>query len=83
MAKTKIRLEVVSRGMEQMLKSQEMVYHLGGLAADLRDRCGRGYESEAQVGRQKALSMVWPATYEAKVENARRQVMLKAVGRRI
>lgn len=83
MARGKIRLVQQPGGVERILKSQEMVNHLARVAADIRDRCGPGFESEAQLGRLKALAMVWPDTWEAKRANARSQIMLRAVGRRI
>jgi len=83
MARNRIKLEPVPGQMEKILKSQELVNHLGTIAADIRDRCGPGFESEAQLGRRKALAMVWPDTWEAKRANARSQILLRAVGRRI
>lgn len=83
MASRKIKLVPVPGGVEKVLKSQEMVNHLGTIAADIRDRCGPGFESEAQLGRLKALAMVWPDTYEAKRANARSQILLRSVGRRV
>lgn len=82
MAKNRIKVEPVPGQMTRLLKSQEMVNHLAEIASDVRDKCGPGFQSEAQVGRQKALAMVWPDTYEAKVKNARYQILLRAVGRR-
>jgi len=83
MARPKIRVVQVPGGVERVLKSQEMVNHMGRIAADIRDRCGPGFQSEAQLGRKKALAMVWPDTWEAKRANARSQIMLRAVGRRV
>lgn len=82
MAKSKIKLVPVPGQIEKVLKSQEMVNHLASIAADIRGRCGPGFESEAQLGRKKALAMVWPDTWEAKRANARSQILLRAVGRR-
>lgn len=78
----KVRFEPVKGQVEKVLKSQEMVNHLAGIAADIRDRAGPGFESEASLGRLKALAMVWPDTWEAKRANARSQILLRAVGRR-
>ena len=83
MARNRIKLVPVPGQVEKILKSQELVNHLGTIAADIRDRCGPGFESEAQLGRRKALAMVWPDTWEAKRANARSQILLRAVGRRI
>ena len=79
----KVRLVPVPGQIEKILKSQEMVNHLATIAADIRARCGPGFESEAQRGRKKALAMVWADTWEARRDNARHQILLRAVGRRI
>ena len=79
----KVRLVPVPGQIEKILKSQEMVNHLATIAADIRSRCGPGFESEAQLVRKKALAMVWPDTWEARRDNARHQILLRAVGRRI
>lgn len=79
----KVRLQPVPGQVGKILKSQEMVNHLATIAADIRSRCGPGFESEAQLGRKKALAMVWPDTWEARRDNARHQILLRAVGRRI
>lgn len=83
MARSRIKLVPVPGQMEKILKSQELVNHLGSISADIRDRCGPGFESEAQLGRLKALAMVWPDTWGAKRANARHHIMLRTVGRRI
>lgn len=83
MARGKVKLVPVPGQVEKILKSQEMVNHLASIAADIRQRCGPGFESEASLGRKKALAMVWPDTWEAKRANARSQILLRAVGRRI
>ena len=82
MAREKVKLVPVPGQVGKILKSQEMVNHLATIAADIRSRCGPGFESEAQLGRKKALAMVWPDTWEAKRANARSQILLRAVGRR-
>lgn len=79
----KIRVRPSNGGVERVLKSQEMVNHLAEIAADMKSRAGPGFESEASLGRLKALAMVWPDTWEAKRANARSNILLRTVGRRV
>lgn len=77
-----IKLVQVPGQMEKFLKSKELVDHLDGISRDLARKAGPGFKSEAQVGRKRALAMVWPDTWQAKAANARSHILLRLVGRR-
>lgn len=56
-----------------------MVGDLAARAARIADAAGEGFDSEARVGRRRALAMVFPATPEAAVREQTDRVLTKAI----
>ncbi len=65
---------------EQVLRSKDLEKILKEYADNIRDHCGDGYESSSTKGRLIDLAMVWPATYEARLDNSENNTLLKAMG---
>ena len=45
----------------------------------VKNRAGKGYESEVSVGRTRARGRVWPNTHEAREDNARQSTLVRAL----
>ena len=77
MAKMKFKLN--RKGVSELMKSDEMQAVLDDKATEIKNRCGDGYEQDAQVGKNRANAMVYADTYQAKADNLRNNTILKAV----
>ncbi|ATW60781.1 neck protein [Gordonia phage Asapag] len=51
-----------------------------GPTSRIKNRAGKGFESEVSVGRTRARGRVWPDTHEAREENARSNTLVRALG---
>ena len=74
---SKIRIELNSAGIREMLRSPEMQAVLKERADTVKDRCGDGYES--YVAQTRAVAVVETASAAAYEENSANNTLLKAV----
>ena len=77
MAKVTVKLN--SEGVRNLLKSQEMMDVCKEHARAIKSRCPQGYETDSYSGKNRVNAMVYASTYQAKVDNARNNTLLKAV----
>ena len=77
MAKSKF--EMNRAGVRELMLSQEMRAGLESLGAAALSRLGEGYEMETYHGQNRWNVEVKAETYEAKLENAKNNTILKAV----
>lgn len=78
MAKAKIELN--SAGVRALLKSQEMMDLVSGIAYSAQNRLTSGYEVSTHVGKNRVNARVETKTYLARRDNLNNNSLLKAVG---
>lgn len=77
MALVKIKLN--SRGISELLRHPNVVADLDDRAKRIARAAGPGMESESQVGRKRALALVWTATREARLAEAQSRALTSAI----
>ncbi len=82
MAKVKVVLN--SKGVVELLKSDEVQKLLTSMATDIKNTAGPGHESETEVGRNRARAMVWTETFQAVRSESINHTLTRAIdaGRR-
>lgn len=76
-------LVINGKGLEGVLKSDEVQSALDRVAEEVQSHCGDGYEvgsAEDKVLKTRAIATVYPATPEAKQDNLNNNTLLKAAG---
>jgi len=73
----KVRIELNSAGIREMLRSDEMQALLGEKAMEIAARCGAGYESDIYLTPGRAVASVFTATPEAAKDNAANNTILR------
>lgn len=63
----------------QVLQSAEMQNAINQATEGIRRRAGDGYGSSTTMGRNRALGMVWPDSFKAKLDNSEYNTLLKAI----
>lgn len=74
-----VRVELNSAGVRSMLKSPEMKLICEKYANKAVGRLGEGYSSSSRTMETRAIASVYAETYEAKLENAEKNTILKAL----
>lgn len=79
-----IRLELNRRSMRALLRSPEVRRDLERRARAIAQAAGPGFEADSEVGTNRARATARTATIEARVEEATRRSLTRAVdaGRR-
>lgn len=77
----KVRIELNSSGIRQLLKSEEMGQMLKQQAEQVRARCGSGYSTDLYQASSRVIAGVFAETAEAAKQNSRENRLLKALGR--
>lgn len=72
-----VRLVLNQEGIRQYLKSESIQKALLSEAERIALACGPGYEANVQVGRVRALANVRANTKEARIDNAKRDTILR------
>ncbi len=75
------RFELDIRGLQQLLKSEEMQGILDEYGAQVAGRAGDGYGYRTHVGDFTSITNVFPETKEAAKDNYENNTLLKAVGK--
>lgn len=70
MAQSKVRIELNSAGVAELLKSGAMLAAVDGAARRMAAAAGPGYEASSKVGSRRALAQVRAATTEARRREA-------------
>lgn len=69
-----------SKGVQELLKSNEMQDILGRYGAQKAAQAGDGYASETHVFTKRAVCNVYPDTKEAAHDNYENNTLLKVIG---
>lgn len=77
----KVKIELNSSGIRQLLKSEEMGQMLKQQAEQVRARCGSGYSTDLYQASSRVIAGVFAETAEAAKQNSREKTLLKALGR--
>lgn len=77
----KVKIELNSSGIRQLLKSEEMGQMLKQQAEQVRARCGSGYSTDLYQASSRVIAGVFTETAEAAKQNSRENTLLKALGR--
>ena len=76
---SKVKFQLNSSGVRNLLQSSEMQHVLTEYATRVRNRAGDGYEQDIFVGKNRANAMVSATTKKAKKDNLENNTLLKAV----
>lgn len=76
----RIKVELNSEGVRQLLKSQEMMDVCASLADRAAGTLGEGYETSTYVGTNRVNVSITAATYKARRDNLQNNSLLKAIG---
>ncbi len=74
-----IRIRLNSRGVTELLKSEDMKKVCKAQADAVAARCGSGYESDSYVGKSRVNCSVYPVTRKARRDNLKNNTILKAL----
>lgn len=77
----KVKIELNSSGIRQLLKSEEMGQMLKQQAEQVRARCGSGYSTDLYQASSRVIAGLFAETAEAAKQNSRENTLLKALGR--
>lgn len=77
-----VRVVVKSSGAKALLRSSEVAAMLGERASSIAADAGDGFESESEIGANRARAAVWTASMRAIRRNARDNVLLRALSSR-
>lgn len=75
----KVRIELNSAGVQELLKGSSMQSVLSEHARAISGNAGEGYSQDIYVGKTRANAMVYADTYQAKKDNLENNTLLKAV----
>lgn len=74
---SKVKIELNSAGIREMLRSQEMQDLLYEKAAEIAARCGDGYEADVYLTGGRAVASAFTATPEAEKDNLDNNTLLR------
>lgn len=77
----KVKIELNSSGIRQLLKSEEMGQMLKQQTEQVRARCGSGYSTDLYQASSRVIAGLFAETAEAAKQNSRENTLLKALGR--
>lgn len=77
---SKVKFELNSAGVVELMKSQEMMDVCKAYADAVRDRAGDGFAVNTMVGQNRVHAMVYATTAKATALNYRENTLLKALG---
>lgn len=78
--KVKIKLKLNNKGVQALLKSEEMQTVVKKYAMSVRARCGDGYETDTYIGNRKCMASIWADSLEAKKNEMDNNTLIKALG---
>ena len=77
----KLRIKLNSRGVRELLKSQEIMDECVRIAKEKASEAGDGYEADdGYVGKNRVNAMVYPSSSAARSDNYRNNTLLKVFG---
>lgn len=76
---SKIKFELNSAGVQELLKSSQMQAILEDYAQQTANRAGEGYSAETHLGKKRAYANVYAETRKAKRDNLDNNTLLKSL----
>ncbi len=76
---SKIRVELNSGAVRELLKSSEMAAACKAEADAIAKRCGAGYSSDSYTGKNRVNAMVYPESNAAKEDNSENNTLLRSL----
>lgn len=77
----KVRIKLNDRGIQELLKSQEMQSILREQGQAVAAQAGEGYASNVVVYTKRAVAQIYPTSAESAFDNYENNTLLKALGR--
>lgn len=74
----KVKIELNSRGIREILKSSGMKECVKKCADDIKSRCGSGYETDVKYMGTRVIASAYTATSDAMRDNLENNTLLKA-----
>jgi len=75
----KVKVVLNSKGVQAVLKSQEVADMCMQRAASALSRCGDGYEMDSRTYPERRGAVIKAVTYKARKDNSDNNTLLKAV----
>lgn len=75
----KVKIQLNRQGVQEMMKSPEMMAICKDLADDALGRLGDGYVVTTYNGKTRVNASIMAETYQAKKENSENNTILKAI----
>ena len=76
----KVKIELISAGIQELLKSDEMAAVCKEHAEAVAQRAGDGYKVDTYVGKTRVNAMVSADSAKARKDNLKNNTLLKALG---
>lgn len=76
---SKVKIELNSTGVRELLRSDEMMAECEKRANDALGRLGPGYTVTTHTGKNRVNASIFAETYEAKRDNMENNSILKAL----
>lgn len=76
---SKIRVQLKSKGIVELLKSNDITAATREACEKVRDRCGSGYSMNLLEGKKRSVGRVYAYTSEAVRDNYKNNTLLKAL----
>ena len=76
-----VKVKLDRAGVRELLRSNEVKDYLQSIAREKASGLGGGYETDSDIGQNRANAMIRAVTHEAKRDNLKNNTLLKAVGR--
>lgn len=77
---SKVRVELNSDGVKELLRSREMMAVCEQHANKALARLGEGYVVTTMTGKNRVNASIYAESYQAKKENSENNTILKALG---
>ena len=77
---SKVKIELNSNGVKELLKSSEMMAICEQHANRALSRLGEGYIVTTMTGKTRVNASIYAESYQAKKENSENNTILKALG---
>ena len=77
---SRVEIKLNRRGVNQVLKSPSMRKAAEKRARQIAAAAGPGYAVDSRIGRRRARASVFTKTYAARLDNSKRNTLLKSIG---
>ena len=74
---SKVKIELNSAGIRELLRSSEMGAIVGDLAAGISARCGEGYASDTKLMPGRVIASAYTDSAEARRDNLKNNTLLR------